>query len=78
MSAGSPTLRGQAQTTREGPEGRSRHRQRRWRRPHKRTVTATVLDCRGGVLGTEAFDTTEEGLADMEAWALGFGAVSRP
>lgn len=45
--------------------------------PHKRTVTATVLDCRGGVLGTEAFDTTEEGLAAMVAWALGFGAVSR-
>ena len=45
--------------------------------PHKRTVTATVLDCRGGVLGTDTFDTTEEGLAAMEAWALGFGPVSR-
>lgn len=22
--------------------------------PHKRTVTATVLDCRGGILGTDA------------------------
>lgn len=45
--------------------------------PHKRTVTATVLDCRGGLLGTDAFDTTDDGLAAMEAWALGFGAVSR-
>lgn len=45
--------------------------------PHKRTVTTTVLDCRGGVLGTDAFDTTDEGLAAMEAWALGFGPVTR-
>lgn len=45
--------------------------------PHKRTVTATVLDERGGVLGTEVFATTRAGLAAMTRWALSFGAVDR-
>jgi hypothetical protein len=36
--------------------------------PHKRTVTATVLDERGGVLGTETFRVSGDGHRAMEAW----------
>jgi hypothetical protein len=45
--------------------------------PHKRTVTATVLDERGGVLGTETFRVSGDGHRAMEAWALGFGPITR-
>lgn len=45
--------------------------------PHKRTLTATVLDWRGGNLGARAFPVSEEGHRAMEAWALGFGPVGR-
>lgn len=45
--------------------------------PHKRTLTATVLDCRGGVLGTQVFRVSGDGHRSMEAWALGFGPVQR-
>src|ERR671930_114651 len=45
--------------------------------PHKRTVTATVLDARGGVLGTETFRVSGDGHRAMEAWALGFGPILR-
>ena len=45
--------------------------------PHKRTLTATVLDCRGGVLGTEVFRVSGDGHRAMEAWALGFGPIER-
>lgn len=45
--------------------------------PHKRTLTATVLDCRGGVLGTRSFKVSGEGHRAMEAWALSFGPVER-
>jgi transposase len=45
--------------------------------PHKRTVTATVLDERGGVLGTSVFNVSGAGHRAMEAWALSFGPVSR-
>lgn len=45
--------------------------------PHKRTVTATVLDERGGVLGTQTFRVSGDGHRAMEAWALGFGPISR-
>ena len=45
--------------------------------PHKRTLTATVLDERGGVLGTSVFNVSGEGHRAMEAWALSFGPVSR-
>ncbi|MGH9055691.1 MAG: hypothetical protein ACRDYY_07490 [Acidimicrobiales bacterium] len=41
--------------------------------PHKRTLTAMVLDCRGGVLGTEVFRVSGEGHRAMEAWAMAFG-----
>ncbi|MBV8291571.1 MAG: transposase [Mycobacterium sp.] len=45
--------------------------------PHKRTVTATVLDERGGVLGTAVFKVSGDGHRSMEAWALSFGPVAR-
>ena len=34
--------------------------------PHKHTLTATVLDCRGGVLGTRSFKVSGEGHRAME------------
>jgi transposase len=45
--------------------------------PHKKTVTASVLDERGGVLGTETFRVSGDGHRAMEAWALSFGPVVR-
>ncbi len=45
--------------------------------PHKRTVTASVLDERGGVLGTETFRVSGDGHRAMEAWALRFGPIAR-
>jgi len=45
--------------------------------PHKRTVTASVLDERGGVLGTETFRVSGDGHRAMEAWALRFGPITR-
>lgn len=45
--------------------------------PHKRTVTATVLDERGGALGTASFRVSGDGHRSMEAWALGFGPIVR-
>lgn len=45
--------------------------------PHRKTLTATVLDCRGGVLATETFRVSGEGHRAMEAWALSFGPVLR-
>jgi hypothetical protein len=45
--------------------------------PHKHTLTATVLDCRGGALGARSFRVPGEGHRAMEAWALGFGPVER-
>jgi hypothetical protein len=35
--------------------------------PHKRTLTASVLDCRGGVLGTKVFRVSGDGHRAMEA-----------
>jgi hypothetical protein len=45
--------------------------------PHKRTVTASVLDERGGVLGTATFRVSGDGHRAMEAWALQFGPIIR-
>ena len=45
--------------------------------PHKRTLTASVLDERGGVLGTQSFRVSGDGHRAMEAWATGFGPVLR-
>lgn len=45
--------------------------------PHKHTLTATVVDVRGGVLGTATFKVSGSGHRDMEAWALSFGPIVR-
>lgn len=45
--------------------------------PHKRTVTTTVLDGRGGVLGTAHHRVSGEGHRALEAWVSSFGPVLR-
>jgi transposase len=45
--------------------------------PHKRTLTASVLDRRGGVLGTASFPVSGDGHRALEAWVAGFGPVRR-
>jgi len=45
--------------------------------PHKHTLTASVIDERGGELGTRSFRVSGVGHRDMEAWAVSFGAVVR-
>src|ERR1700750_503825 len=45
--------------------------------PHKRTLTATVIDARGGILGSGHFRVSGEGHRELEAWARQFGQVAR-
>jgi hypothetical protein len=45
--------------------------------PHKCTVTTTVLDARGGILGTAHHKVSGDGHRAMEAWVRSFGPVVR-
>jgi transposase len=45
--------------------------------PHKRTLSASVLDERGGGLGHAHFPVSGEGHRALEEWAGGFGPVAR-
>jgi len=45
--------------------------------PHKRTLTATVVDGRGGIVASEHFRVSGDGHRALEAWARSFGAVAR-
>jgi transposase len=45
--------------------------------PHKRTLTATVVDPRGGVLAAEHFRVSGDGHRALEAWARQFGPIVR-
>jgi hypothetical protein len=45
--------------------------------PHKRSLTATVADARGGVLGSAHFRVSGEGHRELEAWARQFGQIAR-
>jgi transposase len=45
--------------------------------PHKKTLTATVLDGRGGMVATASFKVSGVGHRALEEWATGFGAVRR-
>jgi transposase len=45
--------------------------------PHKRTLTAIVIDARGGVLAGEHFRVSGDGHRALEAWARSFGPVAR-
>ena len=46
--------------------------------PHKRTLSATIVDPRGGILASEHFRVSGDGHRALEAWALGFGPIARP
>ena len=45
--------------------------------PHKRTLTAVVVDARGGIVAGEHFRVSGDGHRALEAWALSFGPVIR-
>jgi hypothetical protein len=45
--------------------------------PHKRTLTATVADTRGGILASAHFRVSGEGHRELEAWARQFGQIAR-
>ena len=45
--------------------------------PHKRALTATVLDNRGGIIGTRSFRVSGDGHRELEAWATSHGRVRR-
>jgi transposase len=45
--------------------------------PHKRTLTATVVDPRGGIVGSEHFRVSGDGHRALEAWARQFGQIVR-
>ena len=45
--------------------------------PHKRTVSAAVLDARGGLLASEHFRVSGEGHRALVAWARSFGPIAR-
>jgi hypothetical protein len=45
--------------------------------PHKRTLTATVVDPRGGILASEHFRVSGDGHRALEAWARQFGPIVR-
>ena len=45
--------------------------------PHKRTLTATVIDARGGILASAHFRVSGEGHRELEAWARQLGQIAR-
>ena len=45
--------------------------------PHKQTLTATVLDPRGGIVASEHFKVCGDGHRALEVWAKQFGMVAR-
>ena len=45
--------------------------------PHKRTLTATVVDPRGGIVAAEHFRVSGDGHRALEAWARQFGQIAR-
>lgn len=45
--------------------------------PHKKTLTATVLDGRGGTVATASFKVSGVGHRALEEWAASFGQVRR-
>lgn len=45
--------------------------------PHKRTLTATVADARGGIVASAHFRVSGEGHRELEAWARQFGPIVR-
>lgn len=45
--------------------------------PHKRTLTATVVDARGGSLASAHFRVSGDAHRELEAWARQFGQIAR-
>jgi transposase len=45
--------------------------------PHKRTLSSTVVDPRGGILASEHFRVSGDGHRALEAWARQFGPIAR-
>jgi transposase len=45
--------------------------------PHKRTLTAAVVDARGGIVAAEHFRVSGEGHRALAAWARQFGPIAR-
>ena len=45
--------------------------------PHKRTLTATVIDPRGGIVASEHFRVSGDGHRALEAWAWQFDPIVR-
>jgi transposase len=45
--------------------------------PHKRTVSASVADPRGGIVATEHFRVSGDGHRALEVWAGQFGPIAR-
>jgi transposase len=45
--------------------------------PHKRSLTAAIVDDRGGLVAVEHFRVSGDGHRALEAWALSFGRVHR-
>lgn len=45
--------------------------------PHKHTLSAAVVDHRGGILGCGHFPVSGDGHRDLEAWVLSLGPVLR-
>ena len=45
--------------------------------PHKWTLSAAVLDHRGGLLAQSHFNVSDEGHRALEQWALSFGPIAR-
>jgi hypothetical protein len=45
--------------------------------PHKRTLTAAVIDARGGIVASEHLRVSGDGHRALEAWAQQFGPTAR-
>ena len=45
--------------------------------PHKRTLTATVVDPRAGIVAADHFRVSGDGHRALEAWARQFGPIAR-
>jgi transposase len=45
--------------------------------PHKRTLSATIVDPRGGILASAHFNVSGDGHPALEAWAKQFGQIVR-
>ena len=44
--------------------------------PHRHTLSATVVDERGGIVATGHYNVSGDGHRALEAWALSFGPVA--